>query len=288
MPMSPRLLRPRSTLHPEAADWKNRVIANGGTVSGATLAAVSKFCRDIDAAGIRAKVMRLNLFAGENLSAALVPLYRAESSTASARGNATDTSNNFVGGDFNNTGAASGLTGNGSTKFLNTGLPANTFTGNNQHFAVGLRANNASGTNVVQDIAGAFDGSQAHALSARRGTSGSGSLSLLSATMGNYANSNASFGDAVFNSNLAVGNIVAAWPTMYRNATATGSTAISSNNYPSAHALLVFASNNTGGGAFGHSNVRLNWYSFGLTMTAAEVVAFNSALNTFNTTLART
>lgn len=72
MPMSPRLLRPRAGggFHPEAQDWRNRVITNGGTVSGSTLTAVSNFCRSIDAAGLRDRFYRLNLFCGTGLSAA--------------------------------------------------------------------------------------------------------------------------------------------------------------------------------------------------------------------------
>jgi hypothetical protein len=67
MPMNPRLLRPRSTIHPEAADWANRVRANGGSVSGSTLTAVSRFCASISAAGIRDRFYRLNLFCGTGL-----------------------------------------------------------------------------------------------------------------------------------------------------------------------------------------------------------------------------
>lgn len=74
MPHSPRLLRPRQTTHPEAAAWAARVVDNGST-AGTSLAAVSKFCRAIDAAGIRDRFYRLNLFCGSNLNAALVPLY---------------------------------------------------------------------------------------------------------------------------------------------------------------------------------------------------------------------
>jgi hypothetical protein len=75
MAMSPTLLRPRATVHPEAAAWAARVVANGGTV-GNSLAAVSKFCAAIASAGIRDRFYRLNLFCGSNLNAALVPLYR--------------------------------------------------------------------------------------------------------------------------------------------------------------------------------------------------------------------
>lgn len=77
MAMNNRLLRPRASgFHPEAAAWKTAVVANGGSVSGATLSAVDKFCKAIDAAGIRDRLYRVNLFAGTGLNACLVPLYR--------------------------------------------------------------------------------------------------------------------------------------------------------------------------------------------------------------------
>lgn len=59
----------------DAQDWVNRVYANGGTVSASTASAVNTFCNAIDAAGIRDRFYRLGIFAGSNLSAALVPLY---------------------------------------------------------------------------------------------------------------------------------------------------------------------------------------------------------------------
>ncbi len=75
--MNPRLLRPlASGFHSEAAAWRSAVIANGGSVSTSTVRAVSNFCAAIDAAGIRDRFVRLNLFCGDNLNAALVPLYR--------------------------------------------------------------------------------------------------------------------------------------------------------------------------------------------------------------------
>ena len=121
MPMSPRLLRPRSSgLHPEAASWRTRVVDNGGTVSAATLKAVSDLCRAIDAAGIRARFLRLNVFAGDNLSAVLVPLFRGASLSGTQYGLTTDANvGPFVSGDYT---LATGLTGNGSSKYLQTGV----------------------------------------------------------------------------------------------------------------------------------------------------------------------
>lgn len=289
MPMSPRLLRPRSTVHPEAQSWATRVTANGGTFTGSTLAAVSQFCRDIDAAGIRDRFYRLNLFCGENLSAALVPLYRAESSTASVRGNNTDTNTNFVSGDFNNTGSASGLSGNGSTKYLATGINGNTLTATNTHLGVGLRS--ISDSPGYRTLIGVWNGLLTGANVRLYGVSGRRGDSSRNCLLGNFDGTQVTgrfFGDSVNNANLGVGNIVAAHPTMYRNGSASGINATGGDNYANAHDIYVFALNNANTSVADHSNSRINWYSIGLTMTAAQVSSFNSALNTFNTTLSRT
>jgi len=126
-PMNPRLLRPTASgaTHPEARDWATRVTANGGTVSSTTLAAVSKFCAAINAAGLRDRFYRLNLLCGTSdasLNAVRTPLYVATSFGGATVGDATDTNVNFVQGDYAETGASGGLKGNASTKRLNTGV----------------------------------------------------------------------------------------------------------------------------------------------------------------------
>jgi len=107
----------------DAQSWVNRVYANGGTVSSTTATAVNTFCNDIDAAGLRGRFYRLNLFCGTGLAACLVPLYRGPSLGGTQYGGTTDTNNGpFVSSDYNETGSSGGLNGNGSTKYLATGL----------------------------------------------------------------------------------------------------------------------------------------------------------------------
>lgn len=289
MPMSPRLLRPRSTVHPEANAWATRVIANGGTFSGSTLSAVSKFCRDIDAAGIRDKFYRLNLFCGNGLEACLVPLYRAESRTASARGNTTDTNTNFVSGDFNNTGSSAGLQGNGSTKYLNTGYPANTLAASNTHLGISLLGAEASASGDRTAI-GAYSttNSMIFAIDVR-GVSGRNALGACA--LGSYQSPNLGFfGETINNAAMTIGNILASAGTQYRNGSSVGGAPVLLANYPSAHSLYLFANNNGNGGgaAVNYANARLGGYSVGASMTAAQAVSFSNAMNTFNAALSRT
>ena len=121
MALSPAVCR-ATRWHPEAMDWLSRVTAAGSTANAATMRAVSGFCQAVDTAGIRDRFIRLNLFAGGNLSGALVPLYRATSLGGTVIGNSTDTNNNFVSGDYADSGATGGLKGNGTNKYLNTGF----------------------------------------------------------------------------------------------------------------------------------------------------------------------
>ena len=280
MPMSARLLRPRSTgFHPEAQAWRNAVIANGGTVSGSTLTAVSNFCRSIDAAGIRDRFYRLNLFAGDSISAALVPLFRGQSRTGTQYGDGTDTNNNFVSGDFNNTGSSAGLKGNGSNKYLATGFAGNTLTASNTHLGLSVLATE-SGSGYKCAI-GVFDGSNLAAIYIQR------SDNNRAAGFGAGGASSAYAGDIVNGTPLAGGLIVAAYPTMYRNGTATGTSATQSNSITTTTAHAVFAINSNGT-ITQYSNARLAGYSIGLTMTASQAAAYNTAWSTFNTALSRT
>lgn len=147
--MNPRLMRPISVAyHPEALAWKTAAVANGGTVSTSTLAAVSTFCDAIDAAGIRDRFLRLNLVCGSNLAAARTPLYRGASSGGTQYGSGVDTNNGpFVSGDYSE---STGIAGDGSSKYLDTTLTIgtlNTFGAayDNIHVSVYRRALGALG-----------------------------------------------------------------------------------------------------------------------------------------------
>lgn len=281
MPMNNRLLRPRQTIHAEAAGWANRVRTNGGTVSGTTLSAVDRFCKAIAAAGIRDRFYRLNLFAGTGLSACLVPLYRGPSSTGTQYGNTTETNNNFVAGDYNETGSSSGLTGNGVNKWLNTGFPANFASASNAHLGIGILNVGTTGGGTPRDAIGAWNNG-ANAFFVRLNPP-SGGLTR-AACFTRLGTATDQFGDAT---TLAAGNTVASYPTMYRNGSATGVNATTSADYPSAHSMGVFALFGSNTTAYSFTDARFGWYSIGLAMTASQVSSFNNALVAFASALSR-
>jgi hypothetical protein len=282
MPMNPRLLRPiASGVHPEANAWRTAVVANGGSVSASTMKAVSKFCGDIDKAGLRDRFYRLNLFCGSNLNAVLVPLYRGPSRTGSQFGNTTDTNNGpFVSGDYSE---SSGLKGNGSSKYLETGV-AMTFLGTNQlHMFVSFnpevaefrmllaaRANLAGSVAVENNYNGTTANRPRTAL-----FSGGFQPDHLSPITGRtqYWINNSSNPIEIYGRNVNLNN--------FNNAGAYSAT----NN----EAFLVFAGNQTGTGIAGHGGQRIDAYSFGAAFTTtAQRNDFHTAMSDFRTTLGRT
>jgi hypothetical protein len=255
--------------------------------------AVSKFCNDIDAAGIRSKFNRCNLFCGNggNLLACLVPLYRGPSSTGTQYGNTTDENPGagpFTSGDYNETGASSGLKGNGSSKYLNTGYPANTLTAANTHLAVSILAAETVG-NADKTMLGSYDtgGQVVFSIDARRTNIATNRLCALGlygvGTLGFFGEDGAS-------ASMAQGNIVASAGVQYRDGAAVGTTAPALTDYAQAHSLYIFANNNGAGSGVpvNPSDVRLSLYSIGAAMTESEALAYSNAMTTFNTALSRT
>jgi hypothetical protein len=278
MPMNPRLLRPlASGVHPEANAWRSAVVANGGSVSASTMRAVSKFCGDIDGAGLRGKFYRLNLFAGTGLNAALVPLYRNTSAAGSVLGNSTDTNNGpFVSDDYSETGATGGLVGNGSSKYLATGFnPSGTASESAFHLSVYVSGTEASGT--TRCFLGSFPAETVI-----------GHLSTGAVQRANIGGSSAQrVGPASFQEGfLSVATNGSRSQQFYVNGATSGSADTGLSLFQ-AVALHVFAVNNNGTPAFFALAPKFRMYSIGLGMSAGDMAAFNTAVQAFQTSLGR-
>lgn len=284
--MSLRLIasaRPR--VHHDALDWARRTAANGGSVSQSTLRSVSAFCDAIDRAAIRDRFFRLGIFAGRNLSAALVPLFRGPSLTGTQFGNTTDTNNNFVAGDYTETGSSGGLTGNNFTKYLNTGLT---------YDAMGVPATSHIGVfkgagtwNGNQELIGARDADDFYYIQGRAQVGGDHKAHAYngpSTSSGSFIN-NATVSSAT---NFLVSSRTSASAfALYQNAVSVASTSsavtIAGCNRP----FLVFTRDASTGPSTPYWPYRILGYSFGLGMTATQVSAYNSAMQAFQTALGR-
>jgi hypothetical protein len=266
----------------DAQDWVNRVYANGGTVSSTTASAVNTFCSAIDEANIRDRFYRLNLFCGTGLSAALVPLYRGPSLSGTQYGDTTDTNNNFVSGDYTETGSSGGLqASSNATKFLATGLIP---------FSAGLSEQNYhnSGYFPATLNTNAFFVSQ-------QSNGGNSLFAPAFGTVGMYARFGGGSNSGLENASLSarsghlIGQRSSGTGVGYRNGAninATSNTSGSSAFASGQTALYVFATNNSGT-AQTHWSGRACMYSVGSNFTDAQALAFYNAVQAFQTALGR-
>jgi hypothetical protein len=269
----------------DAQDWVNRVYANGGTVSASTAAAVNTLCDSLDAASLRDRFYRLNLFCGTGLNAALVPLYRGPSLGGTQYGGATDTNNAFVGvgTDYAETGATGGLTGNGSTKYLNTGFNVDQLPG-------AANCHLSSFITGTQDIASArtllgvlFNGvTDRYRLF----------LQLFGSTAPNYGiqtelgKANSAFANNRTNTNgglILASRTSTTLLTLYDDAVSIGTSEVNTAETTGASPFFVFARN----GPVEYYNGRMAAYSIGAGMTAAQVAAYNTAMQAFQSAMGR-
>jgi hypothetical protein len=289
--MSPRLLRPRAGggFHPEAQTWRNAVIANGGTVSGSTLTAVSNFCRSIDAAGIRDRFYRLNIFAGSNLNAALTPLYLGPTPLGVRYGNTTDTNQGpFATGAYTE---ATGLTpALASGHYLDTGLTPDAMplaVVQAMHLAAShgpIPSGNAGGYFI-----GAANGStDRHFIQFNVNTT---TAVTHAAPLGKT--------NAVFSASIAAGLQPSAfWVSsrtsatslvLYKNGISNGTLATSVTGIASySRAFTVCRCNFTGSIVGDSYNLPHRHYSIGAGLTGVEVSAYSSALSSFFSSIGRT
>ena len=266
----------------EAQDWINRVYANGGTVvSTSTANAVGTFCDAIEAAGIRDRFYRMGIFAGDNLNAALVPLYRGPTFGGTTYGNATDTNNGpFVSGDYVETGASGGLNNAARTKHLDTGFATNTLSDGNRHLAAYARTwPNALYDDMVGSESSAGISQQfclGHQSSASQVSFGCFS------NTGSIVSSAVSSGAFWLGANYSSGNAF-----LYRNGVQDGSGSAAAAT-PTPSSVFVFALNRASAPSptdyFGGT---LGGYSIGLSMDAAQAAAYNTAMQSFQTALTR-
>jgi hypothetical protein len=267
----------------DAQDWINRVYANGGSVSSATAAAVNTFCESIASAGIRSKMLRLNLFCGTGLNACLTPLYRAASLGDTQLGSTTDTNAGglFVSGDYAETGATGGLLGNGSSKYLNTGLEQSSIPLTNLHTSASLR-NGETSFGTENTLIGHYDVSQADFVSLRQAVT-TGSREFFA---GSFSGASTAAAASVESHILGVRSSATS-SKLYRAGLEVGSSSFNIGSpSTSSRPYFVFARNNSGTPTT-YTSARLRMYSIGTAMDAANALAFSTAVAAFNTALDR-
>jgi hypothetical protein len=259
----------------DTRDWLTRVYKNGGTVSISTATAVQNFCNSIDSAGLRSRFYRLNLFCGDNLEACTVPLYRGDSRTGAQRGFLYDIGNNIITSDYNESGILSGIKGNGSNKYLATGLGTD-FT-DNSSLSFGAFITSPTET-AFSTYLGVSQNTNADntLLYYRDGfTRGLDGTTFYPSTPTNSILT----GHHIY-SRTASNSYFHGW-----NGT-SGATSNSASSARGRDGFIIHASNNNGTMA-NYGNGRISMYHIGLGLTTQQVSAFNSAVEAFNAEMGR-
>lgn len=260
-------------LDPDALDWRARVLAAGGTVSTSTLVAVSLFCQGCKSDAIWAKLGRVNLFCGGELTACLVPLKVGS-------GGATDANTNFVAGDYTETGVGGGLKGNGSSKCLDTGLAQSAFTAGDRHIGVYecAKSTKSYDTSIGSGTNAGFAnfwglGTQATAADYIYFSS----QSAVGPTLSTYTSAGAHL--------CGVGSSTTA--KLYVNGVSAGS-AVPSGTTPTPSALTQFLfAINRSGTPTEYTDARLGGYHVGTGLSATEAESLYTRIQAFQTALGR-
>ena len=257
---------------PEVDDWKARVIANSGTVSNGTLIAVNDFMVSMKAAGLRTKFLRLNLFCGDQIAAALVPLIKDA-------GNALDSAYNNLTYSESSGIAAANVS---SDEHIETGLvPSVSLSAltNDVHLSIYMRGSNSSSEPCIPIGCAPTDG-----FFLTTSYSGLGQVSNIWTGTGRpvHADSQGN-GHYVGSRTSSASNGL----SQYRNGASTGSST-SVGGSPSTYTVSVNVLNVNPGASGGAKTLRpCAAYSIGKGLTSSEVSAFYTALQAFQTALGR-
>lgn len=113
-------------LDAETQNWLSRVTAAGGSVSDSVISAVDDYIKEVkglkyQSTNIRSFLLRENWFCG-NFNAAFVPIFINGNGSAVPLGFAADVNRNYSADEYAETGLNSGLKGNGTNRYVETGF----------------------------------------------------------------------------------------------------------------------------------------------------------------------
>lgn len=248
---------------PDARDYFRRIEAVG-SIDSNSRKSVSRFFKAAKNNGYFHKINRLGLWHGDSLTAALV-------AAKIGGGSATDTNVNFVAGDYS---MVTGLTGDGSTKHLNTGLiPTASLSANDTHLAVYNRGSSAVGGSTHIGASYTLNLTAPYTDGNFYSTQyGSGLGEVSAAITGPYG--------------LLIGSRISATNhAVYKNGSSLASNATEAGTPPSV-AIFVFANNSAGTPATFTSH-NLGCYSIGSGLTVANAASYYADLQAHMTDIGR-
>lgn len=260
--------------HPDVQLWLNNISLNGGSASSGTISALNTFCNSIDSAGLRSKFYRLNLFCGNNLNAALVPLYISSDWISSSYGSTTESNFGFVNADYVEN---SGLQGNGS-KYLLTGMRGTALAVGNRHLS------SYEITNATTDYSPSLGSSESNAVQH--------ALGPWTTSTNYYYRTHNSIGGNPGTATKSVGfwigsDISTTSARLYKNGSTINTSTGQSIGGSSSNPYTVFGVVNVSNVLAEGSEAKLGSYSIGLSLDDSQVISFNNAIQAFQTSLGR-
>jgi len=258
--------------------WKANVIANGGTVSGATVGAVCTFAHGLVTDGLDPLMIYVLPLVPDGLIAATTPLYNTAGGSNPAVNNGP-----FVAGDL----TVNGLVGDALTKWLNIGVNISTAfpSAQNAGWSTYAFSTNATGTDSLAYISGTNIG----IFTAAKFTDNNAYSSIGVATVGQNTVQVASPGAGFYTGNRTSNTVhklyYAKSTSPFAQLGATDALAFN-GVFPNSPNSLVFAVNNIGGiGTQFQSSDRLSFYAIHQGLTAAQAQNLFNRVQTLRTTL---
>ena len=268
--MKTLFFRPRRRLPvdflPESTQFFKRIAANGGTIGNAAMAAVDQFVRELYQRELWHKLLDVGVFAGDQLTAALVKLKCASGAPE------TFVNVNFVAGDYVETGATAGLLGNGSTKCLRTGCSPAALEATG-HLSVYTR-DNLPGTGM-HGMMGASSGADEFSL-----------VQSASALTGRFGQTAATTVADLNKGFLCVARMGPTDLRLYRDGTQVDLNSTSVTPGSVTDDIALFGITSMGSPSL-LTNLRAAFYSVGRALTPAEVSSLYTAVQMFQTALNR-
>lgn len=253
--------------HPDTITYRDRIIANGGMISDATLWAIDNYLvRPLQS--IKSKLTALYPIAGSNLNAARTQLFGSNPLTLT----------NFVAGDYVESGSTGGLKGDGSTKLADTSIQIAAL----PFASAGVQVYASEIPNAVANVLfGAVGGVDRVRLQRSSATVLAGQLHGNSSTsMVSYTDSGAFTSGMLSFLSLGTSDL-----RLYTNATEVATHTETRFAVVATRTLTFFALN--AGPANGYSAMRLRSASITDALNASELATLYTAVHNFNTALSR-
>jgi hypothetical protein len=252
---------------PDAAAYFARIEAAGSTINPNNRNAVNALFLTLKAQSIWTLISELYLFAGvDNLTGCLVK----------AKGSGSLSNTSFVSGDHNRT---TGLLGDGSSKYLNTGFASNALSGTSNHIFVEGSGFETSGNPCA---VGVFNGDEASILALDFNNGASGRLYR------SGRNSPATI-PRITTGLISSGSFCGTRPSsasasIYQNGSPANTNTTATSPAFSDRPMFVFAFNNIGSPST-YTAARLRAVTMGSGLSDAQVSSLHTAISTYMSSL---